>query len=143
MSRSSRSAVRVEKAPPAAVTPRVHPLLVGVLAWWVPGAGHFLQGLHRKALIFFGVLTAMFVIGLAFGGRLFPMQMREPLVLLAALAEWTIALPRVVAGIGGLGSGNVVAVTYEYGNTFLIVSGLLNALVLLDAIDRATGRKPR
>src|SRR5262245_35773612 len=72
MSRTSRSAVRVEKATPAAVTPRVHPLLLGVLAWLVPGAGHFLQGYHRKALIFFGVLTAMFGIGLAFGGRLFP-----------------------------------------------------------------------
>lgn len=143
MSRTSRSAVRVEKATPAAVTPQFHPLLIGVLAWCVPGAGHFLQGYHRKALIFFVVLTAMFVLGLAFGGRLFPIQMREPLVFLAALAEWTIALPRIVAALWGLGSGNVVAVTYEYGNTFLIVSGLLNALVLLDAIDRATGRKTR
>jgi hypothetical protein len=143
MSRTSRSAVRVEKATPAAVTPRVHPLLVGVIAWWVPGAGHFLQGYHRKSLMFFAVLTAMFVLGLAFGGRLFPIQMQEPLVFLAALAEWTIALPRIVAGLWGLGSGNVVAATYEYGNTFLIVSGLLNALVLLDAIDRAAGRKPR
>jgi hypothetical protein len=145
MNRTSRSAVRVEKAKatPAAVTTRAHPLLVGVLAWWVPGAGHFLQGFHRKGLTFFGVLTAMFVIGLVFGGRLFPIQMREPLPLLAALAEWAIALPRVVAGIGGLGAGNVVAVTYEYGNTFLIVSGLLNALVLLDALDRAAGRKPQ
>ena len=63
MSRSSRSAVRVEKAPPAAVTPRVHPLLVGVLAWWVPGAGHFLQGLHRKAVIFFGTAALLGWIG--------------------------------------------------------------------------------
>ncbi len=85
----------------------------------------------------------MFVIGLAFGGRVFPFQMGEPLVFLAAVAQWTIALPRVIASIAGLGAGNVVSVTYEYGNTFLIVSGLLNALVLLDAIDRATGRKPR
>ena len=142
MSRTSRLAVRVEKTTLAAVTPHVSPWLVGVLAWLIPGAGHFLQGYHRKALVFFGVLTAMFAIGLAFGGRLFPIQLREPLVFLAALAEWTIALPRVVAAVGGMGSADVVGVTYEYGNTFLIVSGLLNALVLLDAIDRSTGRKP-
>jgi hypothetical protein len=32
-------------------------------------------------------------------------------------------------------------VTYEYGNAFLIVAGLLNMLVLLDAFDVAEGRK--
>jgi hypothetical protein len=34
-----------------------------------------------------------------------------------------------------------VASTYEYGNTFLIVAGLLNFLVMLDAYDIAVGRK--
>ena len=40
----------------------------------------------------------------------------------------------------GLGEGRVVAVTYEYGNTFLVVAGLLNMLVVLDAYDIARGR---
>jgi len=34
-----------------------------------------------------------------------------------------------------------VAVTYEYGNAFLIVAGLLNMLVVVDAWDIALGRK--
>ena len=41
----------------------------------------------------------------------------------------------------GYGAGNVIAVTYEYGNTFLIVAGLLNMLVVIDAFDIAMGRK--
>ena len=41
----------------------------------------------------------------------------------------------------GAGAGRVVAITYEYGNTFLIVAGLLNMLVVLDAFDIAKGRK--
>ena len=143
MSRSSRTAVRAEKATPSTVAPQVNPALVGILAWLLPGAGHLLMGQVRKALTFLAVLLAMFAIGLAFGGRLFPFQMSEPLVFLAALAEWTVAVPRVIAAMAGLGAGNVVAVTYEYGNTFLIVSGLLNALVLLDAVDLASGRKSR
>ena len=143
MSRSSRTAVRVEKAAPSTVAPRVHPVLVGIVAWCLPGAGHVLMGHVRKALTFFGVLVAMFAIGLAFGGRLFPFQLSEPLVFLASIAQWTQAVPRIIAAMAGLGAGNVVAVTYEYGNTFLIVSGLLNALVLLDAVDLATGRKVR
>lgn len=109
-------------------------------AWFVPGAGHLMLGQRRKGGIFFVVLSVMFVIGLAFGGRLFPFQMQEPLVFLAAIAEWLQLLPRIIAGVGGLGQGDVVAVTYEYGNTFLIVAGLLNALVVLDVFDRARGR---
>ena len=50
-------------------------------------------------------------------------------------------VPYLVAAIAGLGGGRVVAVTFEYGNTFLIVSGLLNMLICLDAYDVALGRK--
>ena len=32
--------------------------------------------------------------------------------------------------------------TFEYGNTFLLVAGLLNYLAMLDAFDIAAGRKP-
>ena len=35
----------------------------------------------------------------------------------------------------------MTAPSYEYGNAFLIVAGLLNALVALDAYDIALGRK--
>ena len=41
----------------------------------------------------------------------------------------------------GFGRGDVRAVSYEYGNTFLIVAGLLNLLVVIDAYDVAVGRK--
>jgi len=30
--------------------------------------------------------------------------------------------------------------TYEYGNTFLLIAGLLNYLTMLDAFDIAAGR---
>lgn len=109
----------------------------------MPGAGHFLMGQFRKAVVFFVVLGAMFAIGLGFGGELLPLQISEPLVFLAGAAEWAVAGPRLLAGLAGAGRGDVVAVTYEYGNTFLIVCGLLNVLVLLDAVDLARGVKPR
>ena len=35
----------------------------------------------------------------------------------------------------------MTAATYEYGNTYLIVAGLLNFLVILDAFDIGKGRK--
>jgi hypothetical protein len=141
MAPSGKPAVRADKSEVDSL-PRTNPTVIGVAAWLIPGAGHFLVGQVRKGAIFFVVLSAMFLIGLAFGGRLFPFQMSEPLVFLAAASEWAMALPRIGAAILDQGHGNVVAITYEYGNTFLIVSGLLNALIVLDAIDYARGRKP-
>ena len=94
-------------------------------------------------MVFFVVLSVMYIIGLACGGRLFPLQWSDPLVFLSGLAQWALGLPRLAAWLGGFGQGDVVAATYEYGNTFLIAGGLLNTLVVLDAYDIATGRKPR
>ncbi|HVT48656.1 MAG TPA: DUF6677 family protein [Vicinamibacterales bacterium] len=117
------------------------PLMLCAAAWFVPGAGHLLQGRTEKAVVFFVVLVGLFTIGLGFGGRLFPFRAAEPLVFLAAAAEWVLGLPRLVAALGGFGAGDVVRVTYEYGNTFLIAAGLLNALVVLDVYDLAIGRR--
>jgi hypothetical protein len=112
-----------------------------ITAWLVPGAGHLLLGHVRKAAVFFVTLVAMFTIGIACEGRLFPLDVSDPLVFLEAVAEWLLGLPRIVAGLGGYGEGSVTARTYEYGNTFLVVAGLLNALVILDVVDRASGRR--
>jgi len=83
----------------------------------------------------------MFAIGLALRGRLFPFDLTEPLVGLAALADVGIGLTYFIASALGYGAGDVRAVTYEYGNAFLIVAGLLNLLVVIDAYDVALGRK--
>lgn len=110
-------------------------------AWVVPGAGHVLQGQAGKALVFALTLLPMYAIGLYLGGRLFPFEGGEPLVWLAGAAQWMLASARLLAALFGAGAGDMVAVSYEYGNTFLIVAGLLNALVVLDALDLARGRK--
>jgi hypothetical protein len=119
----------------------LHTYLVCAIAWAVPGAGHFLLGRRQKAIVFAVTLPLMFAFGLWLEGRIFPFEFSQPLVALAAFADLGIGLPYFVAKILGHGAGRVVAITYEYGNTFLIVSGLLNMLVVLDAFDVAEGRK--
>lgn len=128
---------------PAGVRPANAPstVLLFLLAWLVPGAGHFALGKRQKAVVFAIVLTAMFVIGLLLRGRLFPFTPGDPLVALAAAANVMAGLPYVLARLAGLGEGVVTAITYEYGNTFMIAAGLLNTLVVLDAFDIARGRK--
>jgi hypothetical protein len=115
--------------------------LVCLLAWAVPGAAHFWLGRRQKAVVFLVVLSVMFAIGLMLQGRIFPFEFSEPLVALAAIADIGLGVPWILARMMGAGGGVVTATTYEYGNTFLIVAGLLNFLVILDAFDIAMGRK--
>ena len=115
-------------------------ILVCAAAWAIPGLGHLWLG-RRKGLIFLFVLLTMFGLGLLLHGRIFSIEPAEPFVALMALANMGIGLPYFIARAMGYGAGNVVAVTYEYGNTFLIVSGLLNSLVVIDAFDISMGRK--
>ncbi len=116
-------------------------VLLCLASWAIPGVGHLWQGRRAKGLIFLVALPLMFALGLAIDGRLFPFDMSEPLVGMAALADVGIGLPYFVAAALGLGAGQVRAVTYEYGNAFVIVAGLLNLLVVIDAYDVALGRK--
>ena len=116
-------------------------VLLCLASWAIPGAGHLWLGRRSKGLIFLIALPLMFAIGIAIRGRLFPFDLSDPLVGLAALADRGIGATAFIAGALGYGAGEVRAATYEYGNAFLIVAGLLNMLVVIDAYDVALGRK--
>jgi hypothetical protein len=119
----------------------VPPALVCVVSWLVPGAGHLMLGRREKGIIFFVALVAMFAIGLALNGRLATFDFSDPLVGLAAIANLGMGIPYLIARAMDFGQGIVTAASYEYGNSFLIVAGLLNMLVAIDAYDVRLGRK--
>lgn len=136
--------MRDSAKPAAAAAPAVDKagvVLLEVAAWAVPGSAHLWLGRREKGLVFLVVLTLMFAIGIGLQGRLFPFDMTQPLVALAAIADVGLGVPFLFARMIGFGGGKVTAATFEYGNAFLIVAGLLNFLVMLDAFDIALGRK--
>ena len=114
---------------------------VCVIAWAVPGAGHLWLGRLHRGVIFLVALPLMFAVGLWLEGRIFPFDVGQPLAALAAVADLGIGAPYFLARALELGEGRVISTTYEYGNTFLVVAGLLNMLVVIDAFDIALGRK--
>ncbi len=116
-------------------------VLLCLAAWAVPGAGHLWMGRRQKGIVFLLALPLMFLTGLLLHGRIFPFELSDPLVALAAVANVGAGAPWLVARMVEAGAGTVTAVTYEYGNCFLIVAGLLNFLVILDAYDIGMGRK--
>jgi hypothetical protein len=139
--RSGWATLRAVAVTAAARAQSVPPVVAAALAWLMPGAGHLLLGKRQKGVVFLLAIPAMFALGLALDGRMFPFDFSQPLTGLAAVAARGVGLPAIVAGFLGLGGGVVTAASYEYGNTFVIVAGLLNALVALDAFDVASGRK--
>ncbi len=115
-----------------------------VLAWVWPGLGHLYLRRRDKGLILMGALVALFVLGIWMkSGLQLHMGLDDPLAILFTLAQMGIGAPYLLARLAGYGldPALVRSASFEYGNTFSAVAGLLNILVMLDAFDIARGRK--
>jgi hypothetical protein len=114
----------------------------GLLAWVWPGLGHLYLGRRGKGLVLMDSILALFVLGLGMNSSLqLHLGLEDPLALLFSLAQMGAGAPYVVARLLGYDAGLVTSPSYEYGNTFTAVAGLLNILVILDALDTARGVK--
>jgi hypothetical protein len=117
---------------------------LGVLAWLVPGLGHIGQGYIWRGVIVGATVWLLYALGVLLGGHFY------------SLFGGSEGLLSNVFGFCNLGSGLLyigsyvlgVAVedqarleTAEYGNIFLMVAGLINYLLALDAFDLKVGRK--
>ncbi len=116
-------------------------LVTCVLAWAVPGLGHMAAGRIGRGVVFGLIVMALFVGGIGLHGKVYRPEADEPLTYLAAAGAAGVGLPYVVAHAMGFGFGDIRTQTYEYGNTFTLVAGLLNLLIVLDAYDVASGRR--
>jgi len=114
-----------------------------LFAWLLPGAGHLYLGRTARGLLFLGCILALFILGVGMDARLqMPSSATEDILAsLFSLAQMAMGVPYFLAKTIGFEVGNVKSVTFEYGNTFTAVGGLLNILVILDAYDIAVGRK--
>lgn len=121
--------------------------LIGLAAWAVPGMGHLLQRRWLRALLLGSAVWGMFFTGLRLGGHLFAYSSKDPslsglIQLLPMSANIGAGLPYIFCWLTNTGfTEHAQLVTYEYGNTFLLVAGLLNYLAMLDAFDIAARRK--
>jgi len=113
-----------------------------LLAFAVPGAGHFYLGRRNLAVAYFCIVVFMFTAGIAIDGDLYTTATSEgaSLKLLASFGSMGAGLLYFVA-LGLHVSGKVISATYEYGSTFTLTAGLMNLLLVLDCWDIANGRK--
>ncbi len=115
-------------------------MIAAVLAWLVPGAGHFYLGRRRRAGLFFLLIMTSVVLGARLEGKLQTafQGLLESLATLASIGTGISYLVlRFVVGY----SGDVSSAGYEYGGAFLLTAGLMNLLLVIDCWDIAQGRK--
>ena len=124
--------------------------LIGALAWFVPGLGHLMLKRWWRALLMGGAVLISFFIGLAMGGHMFDLnapegssQLLQGPPMIANLGTGALYIISWLLGYGFADDpAQAARATYEYGNTFLLIAGLMNYLTMLDAFDIAVGRKP-
>lgn len=153
-----------EAALPAPVRRRPQEIAAAcVLAWLVPGGGHFFLGKRLPAVVFFLVILITFSLGLAQGGKVYLADRTQPLSFLATFTNLALG-PLDLVGRHAVYGRIVLRMpanheepeaqeilqaarrriqreTYEYGTTYLLTAGLMNILLILDAFDIGIGRK--
>jgi TM2 domain-containing membrane protein YozV len=137
-----------------------HLLIPCLLAWLLPGAGHFYLGRRRRAIFFFVVVLATLSLGLWMDGRTYVYDRGHPLSYLATFANvglgpldlvgrrmtydrlvWRLPSDRSRADLVDKLREKIRSPHNEYGTTFLMTACLMNILLILDAFDVAKRRK--
>lgn len=123
-----------------------NPVVVGLLAWFFPGAGHFIQKRTVRGLLISSAIWTMFVIALLSGGAYYPgfdFKDGQLLYLLNVFATLGNGLGEIIRFLFSVEPApNMAALaTFEYGGRFMEVAGLLNYLAVIDALDIYYGRK--
>ncbi len=122
------------------------PILTVILAWLVPGAGHFLVGRRGRSAIVFLTVLASFAIGLLMRGPFFELSANGDLLsrliqyggFLGDLATGALYFISTWCGYAPPDQAGHVA---DYGSKFIVAAGLLNILAMVDAYEIATRQK--
>jgi hypothetical protein len=134
-----------------------------LLAWVLPGGGHWFLGRRMKAVVFLALVLMTFFTGLVMQGRVYLANPEQPLTYLATFANVALGPldligrrifyeriiyifpsesdPNLYQEIMRLNRAKILAVTHEYGTTFVLAAGLMNILLILDVFDIGIGRK--
>jgi hypothetical protein len=123
---------------------QMNPWFIGFISWLVPGLGHILQGRTVRGIVSGATILVMFIIGIIIGGHIYGLKETNEGLLssLFGLCDLGSGLLYLFARLAGLAvNDRPEQATAEYGSVFLMVAGLLNLILALDAFDIRAGRK--
>jgi hypothetical protein len=119
--------------------------LLALIGWLVPGLGHLGQGRVTRGALGGATVLALFLSGVALGGHIYGLRDTSEGLLSSLFGFCDLGSGLLCLGSKALGlavTEHPQLYTSEYGNVFLMVAGLLNFILSLDAFDISTGRKP-
>lgn len=120
--------------------------LAGLLAWILPGLGHIFLGYRIRGIILLVTVTATFWTGVAIGSVQATVDPQERKLWFAAqicsggntLAAYTLAeVAEAEAEASGITPAPAHWRSADVGVHYTGVAGLMNLLIILDAISRA------
>lgn len=123
-----------------------NPILIGLLGWFFPGAGHLVQKATIRGAVLGAIVWSMFIVAYFSGGFYYPgfgFKDGALLYLLNVFATAGNGLGEIIRFLVTVqpSPNEAARATFEYGGRFLEVSGLLNFLAVIDALDVYYGRK--
>jgi len=109
-----------------------------VMAWLIPGAGHWMLGMRRKAIAYFIIVLGMFIAGAVLGKFSIVSFKYHPYAFLLHACTGAVA---VVMSMITSALPNVVNPTRwgDIGLTLTWIAPALNVLLIADVLDRANG----
>ena len=114
-------------------------IVVGLLAWLVPGAGHYVLEEKRRAIIIFVTIVVTFCTGIYIGsiGVIDPAGAKPWYLAQIMNSPAVAALARLTAG----GAYPVYGRPNEIGQIYTSIAGLLNLLCIVNAVYLAHVRE--
>lgn len=116
-----------------------------LLTWVAPGAGYFLLKRPQRGLAMATMSIVMFVLGLLMRGAFFDPQTGDLLTTVIYCGGWAANLANgslyFLAKAFGYNAPDVAGHVVDYGTKFLVASGLINILAIVDVFEIATRKK--
>ena len=116
-----------------------------LLAWLIPGGGHFLLKRRERGVALGISVIAMFVLGVMMRGAMFHPEGGD---LLTTVIYYGGFIGDLLSGVlyflalwFGYNQPDMAGHVHDYGTKFLVAAGLLNLLAMVDAFEIATGKK--
>ena len=110
-------------------------IIVGLLAWTIPGGGHFIIKERKRAIIIFVTITATFLVGLYIGS----VAVIDPV----GAWPWYVAQMGTSPAVGILANITREGGYYSYGRPadigqiYTTIAGMLNILCVISAVYMA------
>lgn len=125
-------------------------IIAGVLAWLLPGAGHYWLGRRGLGAVYFVAITLTYFTGAAIGGVKYsvnPITNRWLFLAELGVGSYTTAFYALSASLPDKPPSEASPYMSYYPETeiatiYLAVAGLLNVLAVLDALMRAQANQP-